>query len=120
MLPQLPAALINGDTHVHLMGIPTGKQLTKAPTSMAGTNIDAIKHTSKMLESLDMLIMDESIMTGRPYWAHIKHRCEECRTPVGEVVNDAFNTLQCMREVSLKMSTNIHLGGSIQFILSVM
>jgi len=44
-----------------------------------------------MLESLDMLTMDESIMTGRPYWTHIKHRCEECRTPVGEVVNDAFN-----------------------------
>lgn len=67
-------ALINGSTHVYLMGISTWKKLMKACTCMTGTNIDSIRHTSKMLESPDMLTMDESIMTGRLYWAQMKHR----------------------------------------------
>ena len=57
------AALINGSTHVCLMGIPTGKKLMKALISMTGINIDAIKHTRKTFDSLDMLTMGESSMT---------------------------------------------------------
>ena len=54
--PSIPTgclvALINGSMHVCLMGIPIGKKLVQAPTSMTGTKIDAIKHTRKCLRVL--------------------------------------------------------------------
>ena len=73
------ANLIDGVTHNRLFKIPVGAKTHKVPTDWNSRNAQEIKKWIMSWQQLNLLIMDEDSMAGRPIWAWFEHRCEELR-----------------------------------------
>ena len=67
------------------------KQFHSAPTDWNEKNASSILAKHKYWTNIFILLMDEDIITGRPFWGWFKHRLEEFRKTKLEV-DDNYNT----------------------------
>ena len=86
------AALIGGSTHCRSCSIPTSAKFQNPPTDIVTTDANRLRALKTTMCQVVSRFMDEHSMSGRAFWAWLRHRHEELRRQ-RQVLEGAGNDL---------------------------